>query len=304
MPGYTTTITSMVPFIASHWHQILTGLLVYVITFLYFDRQGKKTSNHQTQKPEAKLQKQRKEKADDDTDEEGDDEEEDDSPALKDVIHVPYQHTELTESEMVERSKAFYQQMNGRRTLRFFRNDKIPKEVLENIILAAGTSPSGAHTEPWTYVVVTNDEIKEEIRDIVEAEERINYEKRMGKQWTTDLKPLNTTWEKPYLTTAPALVLLFKQTYGILPEGKKKTHYYNEISCSISSGLFIAAAHNAGLVTLTSTPLNCGPALRKLLNRPSNEKLLMLLPLGYPAKDATVPTLKRKELDEIMVLVE
>merc|ERR1719362_2578693 len=136
---------------------------------------------------------------------------------------------------------------------------------------------------------VTNDTMKEEIRNIIEQEEMVNYEKRMGDKWTTDLAPLRTNWEKPYLTTAPVLILLFKQVFGWTENGKRKNHYYNEISCSISAGILLAAVHNAGLVTLTSTPLNCGPRLRTLLGRPANEKLLMLLPIGYPADDATVP---------------
>ena len=203
---------------------------------------------------------------------------------------------------MIERSEKFYNEMNKRRTLRFYSDKPVPREVINNIIKTAGTAPSGAHTEPWTYVVVESHEIKEQVRDIIEKEEEINYSQRMGDKWTTDLRPLKTDWIKPYLTTAPYLLLLFKQTHGILPTGGKKVHYYNEISCSISAGLLLAAIQMAGLVTLTSTPLNCGPALRTLLDRPDNEKLLMLLPVGYPAEDATVPDLKRKSLGDIMVV--
>ena len=120
-------------------------------------------------------------------------------------------------------------------------------------------------------------------------------------QWTTDLKFVRTNWIKPYLTSAPYLILQFKQTYGLMENGARKVHYYNEISCSISAGLLLAAIQWSGLVTLTSTPLNCGPALRTLLGRPQNEKLLMLLPVGLPAGDATVPDIGRKPLDQIMV---
>nr|XP_060609537.1 iodotyrosine deiodinase 1 isoform X2 [Anolis sagrei ordinatus] len=167
----------------------------------------------------------------------------------------------------------------------------------------SGTSPSGAHTEPWTFVVVQDVEIKHKIREIIEEEEEINYKKRMGDRWVNDLKRLRTNWIKEYLDTAPYLILIFKQVHGMLPDGKKKTHYYNEISVSIACGILLAALQNVGLVTVTTTPLNCGPRLRVLLGRPTNEKLLMLLPVGYPSKDATVPDLTRKPLNDIMVVV-
>jgi len=226
-------------------------------------------------------------------------------PALgEEVEHVAFIQDHIQHQDMILRSEQFYQEMNKRRTLRFYSTKPVPKQVVENIIKTAGTSPSGAHTEPWTYVIVSNQNIKREIRDIIEDEEYINYTQRMGERWTADLKPIKTDWNKPYLTEAPYLVLLFKQTYGFMPDGSKKVHYYNEISCCISAGLFLAAVQQAGLVTLTSTPLNCGPALRSLLNRPDNEKLLMLLPLGYPAQDATVPKLSRKPLHDFAVFHE
>eukprot|EP00095_Tigriopus_kingsejongensis_P008761 maker-scaffold92_size382268-snap-gene-2.28 protein:Tk08761 transcript:maker-scaffold92_size382268-snap-gene-2.28-mRNA-1 annotation:"iodotyrosine dehalogenase 1" len=218
------------------------------------------------------------------------------------VEMVLYQGPKFTEAEMLSRSKEFYQFMNLRRTLRFYSDRPVPMQVMENIIRTAGTSPSGAHTEPWSYVLVSDPDMKDEVRRIIEAEEEINYTKRMGHQWTSDLAFVRINWEKPYLTEAPYLVLMFKQVYGLRDTGQKKVHYYNEISCSISCGLFLAAVHNAGLATLTSTPLNCGPALRALLGRPANEKLLLLLPVGYAAEDATVPDIGRKSLDEIMTV--
>ncbi|MEE6475087.1 hypothetical protein FKM82_010614 [Ascaphus truei] len=172
-----------------------------------------------------------------------------------------------------------------------------------NLPLEDGTAPSGAHTEPWTFVVVQDPEAKHKIREIIEEEEEINYLKRMGDKWVNDLKRLRTNWVKEYLDTAPFLILIFKQVYGLLSNNKKKTHYYNEISVSIACGILLAAIQNVGLVTVTTTPLNCGPRLRVLLQRPVNEKLLMLLPVGYPNKDATVPDLQRKPLDDIMVVV-
>ncbi|XP_036446941.1 iodotyrosine deiodinase 1 [Colossoma macropomum] len=221
----------------------------------------------------------------------------------EDLPHVPYTPPRYSEEETLERSQQFYKLLNQRRSVRFISPEPVPREVIENVILAAGTAPSGAHTEPWTFVVVADAETKHKIREIVEQEEEVNYKQRMGDKWVHDLRRLRTNWVKEYLDTAPYLILIFKQTYGILPNGKKKTHYYNEISVSISCGLLLAALQNVGLVTVTSTPLNCGPQLRVLLRRPVNEKLLMLLPVGYPAPDATVPDLTRKDLSDIMVFV-
>nr|XP_012229143.1 PREDICTED: iodotyrosine dehalogenase 1 [Linepithema humile]XP_012229144.1 PREDICTED: iodotyrosine dehalogenase 1 [Linepithema humile]XP_012229145.1 PREDICTED: iodotyrosine dehalogenase 1 [Linepithema humile]XP_012229146.1 PREDICTED: iodotyrosine dehalogenase 1 [Linepithema humile]XP_012229147.1 PREDICTED: iodotyrosine dehalogenase 1 [Linepithema humile]XP_012229148.1 PREDICTED: iodotyrosine dehalogenase 1 [Linepithema humile]XP_012229149.1 PREDICTED: iodotyrosine dehalogenase 1 [Linepithem len=232
-------------------------------------------------------------------------EENEEEPALpRDLKHIPYQYVRLSEKELLARALEFYQLAAARRTLRFFSADPVPKEIIHEIIRTAGTAPSGAHTEPWSFVVVSNPTVKSKIRSIVEQEEEINYKKRMGVKWTTDLSPLKTDWIKEYLTVAPYLILVFKQTYGTLPNGKKKIHYYHEMSVSIACGILITAIQCAGLVTLTSTPLNCGPAIRSLLNRPPNEKLVLLLPVGYPAEDATVPDLQRKPLSEILVEID
>ncbi|XP_015249991.1 PREDICTED: iodotyrosine deiodinase 1 [Cyprinodon variegatus] len=221
----------------------------------------------------------------------------------KELAHVPYSPQRYPEEAMLQRSSDFYCLMNQRRSVRFISPEPVPREVINNVILTAGTAPSGAHTEPWTFVVVSDPETKHQIRLIVEEEEEVNYRQRMGDKWVHDLAPLRTNWIKEYLDVAPYLILIFKQAYGILPNGKKKTHYYNEISVSISCGILLAALQNVGLVTVTSTPLNCGPQLRLLLKRPANEKLLMLLPVGYPAADATVPDLKRKHLEDILVAI-
>ncbi|ROT72314.1 putative iodotyrosine dehalogenase 1 [Penaeus vannamei] len=220
-----------------------------------------------------------------------------------DLDHIPYSRPRLSPEESIKKSKEFYELMDTRRSVRFFSADPVPREVIENVVRTAGTSPSGAHTEPWTFAVVGDPEVKQRVREIVEEEEEINYKKRMGNQWVQDLKALRTSWVKEYLTTAPWLILVFKQTYGMLPDGRKRNHYYHEISTALAGGILLSAIHNAGLVTLTSTPLNCGPALRTLLNRPPNEKLLLLLPVGFPSDEATVPDLKRKPLEDIMVVV-
>jgi iodotyrosine deiodinase len=138
------------------------------------------------------------------------------------------------------------------------------------------------------------------MREIIEAEEYTNYKQRMSRQWTTDLKPFRTNHIKEYLTDAPYTIVVFKQMYGIRADGSKKTHYYNEISCAISVGILLCALQAAGLSSLTTTPLNCGPALRALLGRPANEKLIVLLPVGYVADDCEVPDLERKGIEEIM----
>ncbi|XP_058019818.1 iodotyrosine deiodinase 1 isoform X2 [Ahaetulla prasina] len=229
--------------------------------------------------------------------------EEEDDDEWNELAHIPFSTEHYSKEDMVKRSKDFYELLKKRRSVRFISDEPVPREVIDNVIKTAGTSPSGAHTEPWTFVVVSDKEVKHKIREIIEEEEEINYIKRMGRRWVNDIKRIRTNWIKEYLDSAPYLILIFKQVYGILPDGKKKTHYYNEISVSIACGILLAALQNVGLVTVTTTPLNCGPRLRVLLERPPNEKLLLLLPVGYPRKDATVPNFSRKPLDDIMVVI-
>ena len=219
-----------------------------------------------------------------------------------DTPHIPYKPDRLSNEEMITRSKEFYEAMNKRRSVREFSKDPIPIEVIENIIKTAGTSPSGAHSEPWTFVVVQDPRIKSQIRDIVEEEEYHNYDRRMGDKWVNDLKFVRTTHEKLYLEDAPYLIIVMKQQYHVGEDGVKYAHYYYEISTAIAAGMLVAAIHKAGLVTVTTTPLNAGGALRELLGRPENEKVMLLLPVGYPAEDAKVPDVQRKPLDKIMVL--
>uniref|UniRef100_A0A8C9AFR5 Iodotyrosine deiodinase 1 n=1 Tax=Prolemur simus TaxID=1328070 RepID=A0A8C9AFR5_PROSS len=157
------------------------------------------------------------------------------------VEHIPFSHTRYPEKEMTKRSQEFYELLNKRRSVRFISNEQIPMEVIDNVIKAAGTAPSGAHTEPWTFVVVKDPDVKHEIRKIVEEEEEINYMKRMGHRWVTDLKKLRTNWIKDYLDSAPVLILIFKQVHGFAANGKKTVHYYNEISVSIACGILLAA---------------------------------------------------------------
>jgi len=291
------------PLLVAYWPHMLMGLFLYTMWFLVKDK-NREAHEHELEKAQMRIaERTRKGMAEES-------EEEDFSagpvvPEGEEVAMVAFDGPKFKEEEMTKRSEEFLKFSNKRRTVREYSNRPVPREVIENIVKTAGTAPSGAHTEPWTFVVVADKSVKEEIRRIVEEEEEMNYKKRMGEKWVEDLAKFKTTWVKPYLTECPYIVLLFKQTYGLNEDGSKKTHYYNEISCSVAAGLFIAATHNAGLSTLTSTPMNCGPALRTLLDRPKNEKLLFLLPVGYAAEDAKVPKLERKGIDDgLMVMFD
>ncbi len=213
--------------------------------------------------------------------------------------HIPYKFKEITVEQSIIRSTQFYQQMNRRRSIRFFSDRDVPFEIIENVIKTAGTAPSGAHKQPWTFVVVSSQEIKSKIRQAAEKEERISYEGRMSDEWLRDLAPLGTDWRKPFLEIAPYLIIVFRQQYG-LKDGVKHKHYYVNESAGIAVGMLISAIHNAGLVTLTHTPSPM-KFLRNILERPENEVPFVLLPVGYPADDATVPDLDRKSIDEIMI---
>ena len=203
-----------------------------------------------------------------------------------------------TAEEQISKSENFFQLMNERRSIREFSDKAIPEGVLENIIQTASTAPSGAHKQPWFFAVVRSAEMKKKIRIAAEKEEYENYHGRMGEDWLKDLEKFDTDWNKPFLEIAPALIVVFKQTFEMIDGEKAKNYYVNE-SVGIATGMLISAIHRAGLVTLTHTPspLNF---LAELLDRPSNEKPYLLLPVGYPADDAQVPLLERKALDEIM----
>jgi nitroreductase len=190
--------------------------------------------------------------------------------------------------------------MNKRRTVRDIADTPLPQGVLESIIATAGTAPSGAHKQPWTFCVVTNKELKSEIRKAAEQEEKANYHQRMSEEWLRDLAPLGTDEHKEFLETAPALIVVFKRIYEIENNGHKHNNYYVQESVGIACGLLIAAIHHAGLVCLTHTPSPMN-FLERILNRPQNERAFLLIPIGYPAKNATVPDITRKSLEEVMV---
>jgi nitroreductase len=201
---------------------------------------------------------------------------------------------------MVARSRAFLESMRRRRTVREFSTEPVPLEVVDNAIATAGTAPSGAHQQPWTFVVVTDPDTKRRIRDAAEAEERRNYAGRMSEEWLRALEPIGTDEHKPHLTEAPVVIVVFEQAYGLAADGTKVKHYYVRESVGIAVGLLLAALHDARLATLTHTPSPMG-FLRELLGRPENERAYVVVPVGYPAAGATVPDIERKALAEILV---
>ncbi len=213
--------------------------------------------------------------------------------------YVPLQFERRTESEMVARAREFHELMNRRRSVRFFSADPVPRDCIEYAVRAAATAPSGAHRQPWRFVIVDDKEIKRSIREAAEREERDNYDHRFSKEWLEALAALGTDWHKPFLEEAPYLVVVFKESYGLAEDGTKRNNYYVNESVGIACGIFISALHSMGLVTLTHTPSPMG-FLSKLLNRPPNEKPYILFPIGYPSDDATVPDLRRKSLEEFV----
>jgi iodotyrosine deiodinase len=217
----------------------------------------------------------------------------------RDPRFVPYSLERLPEAEMRARAQAFRAEMARRRSVRHFSAEPVPLDVIDACIAAAGLAPSGANRQPWTFVVVTDAATKRTIRLAAEAEERELYEHRISDEWREALEPLGTTWEKPFLETAPVLIVLFRHVYD-LEEGRKKTNYYTQESVGIALGFLIVALHRAGLATLTHTPSPMG-FLGEILGRPANEKAYVLLPVGRPAPDCVVPDLEKKALDEIRV---
>lgn len=210
----------------------------------------------------------------------------------------PLLHTAYPPDEMQARANALFAQADARRTVREFSDQPVEKTLIELIVKTASTAPSGANKQPWTFCVVSNPAIKADIRTAAEKEEFENYHGRMSDDWLDDLKKFGTDWHKPFLTTAPYLIVVFKKAYDVNADGEKEKNYYVNESVGLACGLLIHAIHHAGLVTVTHTPspLNF---LQKILERPENERPFLLLPVGYPAEDAVVPVITRKDLSEI-----
>ena len=214
--------------------------------------------------------------------------------------HIPYRPVRLAPAQAVEQGHAFYARMRERRSVRAFAADAVPRELIELAIRTAGTAPSGAHQQPWTFVVVTDPALKRAIRAGAEAEEREFYARRAPPEWLADLAPLGTDWRKPFLEIAPCLIVVFRHAWRPGAEGGRRKTYYSVESVGIATGVLIAALHTMGLATLTHTPSPM-EFLNRILDRPEWERPFVLLPVGYPAPDATVPDLQRKELSEIAV---
>jgi iodotyrosine deiodinase len=222
---------------------------------------------------------------------------------------VPFEFERLPEAESLKRSREFLETMQSRRSIRHFSTEPVPFELISNAIAAAGTAPSGANQQPWTFVVVSDQETRNQIRNAAENTERDFYERRISPEWRDALAPLGTDFRKPHLSDAPYLVVVFEQPFGLDVDEHgdevRTKHYYAQESVGIAVGLFIASITSAGLCCLTHTP---SPMifLRDLLQRPRNERPFVVLPVGYPAADATVPAHARekKALDEILIHVD
>lgn len=213
--------------------------------------------------------------------------------------HVPLPFTRHAPEEMLRRVQDFHGLMARRRSVRHFSDEPVPQAVMEAIIATAATAPSGAHKQPWTFCLVGDPALKRRIREAAEEEERINYGGRMSEEWLEDLKPFGTNWEKPFLVTAPWLVVVFKRAYEE-EGGHKHPNYYVNESVGIATGLLLAAAHHAGLATLTHTPSPMN-FLSQVLGRPANERPFLLIPMGLPAAGCRVPDLERKPLAQVLV---
>ncbi len=219
------------------------------------------------------------------------------------VTMIPLEFERLSEDEQRRRADDFYVEMNARRSVRFFSDDPVPRHLVEQAIRTASTAPSGAHRQPWTFVLTGNPEVKHQIREAAEEEERINYEGgRLPEHWRKAIEPLGTDWRKEFLEVVPWIVVLFEQRYGVGEKAEKLHHFYVKESCGIAAGLFIAALHHMGLATLTHTPSPMA-FLTRLLERPENERPFCMFPVGYPAENCVVPELRRKGLGEVMVEV-
>ena len=212
-------------------------------------------------------------------------------------------YDELTEDEMREAARSFLEKMRRRLTVREFSARCVPRDVLENCLLAAGTAPNGANRQPWRFVVVGDPEIKSKIREEAEIEERAFYREKAPQEWLDALEHLGTDDNKPFLERAPWLIVIFAESYEVMEDGTKAKNYYVTESVGIATGMLITALHHAGLVTLTHTPSPM-KFLNPLLGRPNNERPFLILVVGYPEEEATVPAITKKPIEDIAIFVE
>jgi len=210
-------------------------------------------------------------------------------------------HNAYPESEMIKRSRTFFDLMGRRRTIREFSDQSFPIEIIQNAIKVASSAPSGANKQPWHFVILKDPVVKNDIRIAAEKEEKEFYQHRAPDYWLEDLNQFNTDWHKPFLEIAPYLIIVFKQSYDLGKSRKRKNYYVNE-SVGIACGFLLTALHNAGLATLTHTPSPMG-FLEQILKRPENEKAVLLIPVGYPADDAKVPDLKKKSFQDVATII-
>ena len=215
---------------------------------------------------------------------------------------IPLHYREVSVDEMQQRAADFYAEMRRRRSVRDFADRPVPRGIIEDCVRAAGTAPNGANLQPWHFAVVSDPAVKQAIREGAEAEEREFYARRASEEWKEALTPLGTDANKPFLATAPYLIVIFAKPYELTPAGQKIKHYYVSESVGIATGFLIAALHHAGLATLTHTPSPMG-FLNEILDRPAHERAYLVLVVGYPAADAHVPDIRKKPLDEIATFI-
>jgi iodotyrosine deiodinase len=216
---------------------------------------------------------------------------------------VPLDFRRRSVDEMRARAAEFHAEMDRRRSVRMLTDEPVPIDLIEQAIRTASTAPSGAHHQPWRFVVTGDPEVKRRLRVAAEDEERTNYESgRMNDEWRRELEPLGTDWHKEFLEIAPWVVVLFEERYAVADTGERRHHYYVKESCGIAAGMFITALHVMGLATLTHTPSPMA-FLTKLLGRPANERPFVLFPIGYPEPGCLVPDLARKPIEEVMTVV-
>lgn len=217
------------------------------------------------------------------------------------MSHILYEAPYIpSEEELIQTSHDFLELMEKRRSLRFFSERPVPDTVIQNLIMTASSAPSGANKQPWSFCAICSPSLKKQIRQAAEEEEYRSYHGRMNQEWLQDLAPLGTNWEKPFLETAPWLIIVFRRGYDLDADGHKHQNYYVNESVGLACGFLLTAIHQAGLVALTHTPSPMD-FLTKILSRPQNEKPYLLIPVGYPAPNATVPNIRRKSQEEVLV---
>jgi nitroreductase len=222
---------------------------------------------------------------------------------IKGHKHIQYHPQKFPEDIMSKRAKDLYDMAKRRRTIRDFSDKPVPRGIMLDIVRTAGTSPSGANKQPWTFCLVSDPVIKKQIRIAAEEEEYQSYHSRMSKEWLKDLEPMGTDWNKPFIETAPWLIVAFRKIYDKDEKGLKTNNYYVTESIGLACGILLLAIHNAGLSSLTHTPSPMN-FLSTILDRPENERPFLLIPVGYASDDAFVPDIKRKKVDDICKLYE